>query len=175
MSRKIWLTALAALGVSMAVGAAEFVRTTLSLAGGDDDVGYRVMSKSTNVRIGELLELPAKTRGRTLAIFCDLNENGEAEIEITVEIFGSGNFSIGCSAFGDPVSGAKKLPPIRVDCTALEVNGEPQIPGAGAKTVSFAKWHRISKDWKQTDKAIYNVKASFKKASAERAAEPTER
>ena len=55
MSRKIWLTALAALGVSLAVGAAEFVRTTLTLGGGDDDVGYRVVSKSANVIVGELL------------------------------------------------------------------------------------------------------------------------
>ena len=170
MSRKIWLTTLAVLGVSMAVGAAEFVRTTLTLSGGDDDVGYRVVSKSANVIVGELLELPPSTRGRTMPVFCILNENGEAEIEITVEIFGKGTFNVGCSAFGNAKAGAKK-PSIWVDCTALEVNGETEIPNAGTQAVPFAKWSRISKYRKQSDTATYAVKASFKKASAERSAQ----
>ena len=165
MGRKIWLAALAAFGVSMAVGAAEFVRTTLTLCGGDDDVGVRIVSKSANLFVGEYLEL-GKTPGRTLPVFCNLDENGEAEIEVTVEYFGKGNFNVGCSAFGNPAPGTKKRPLIRVECTRLEVNGEVEIPGAGGKGVPFSKWTRISKNRKQSTSAVYTVKASFKKASA---------
>ena len=169
MSRKIWLAALAAFGVSVAVGAAEFVRTTLTLCGGDDDVGVRVVSKSANVIVGEYLEL-GKTPGRTLPVFCVLDENGEAEIEVTVEFFGKGSFNVGCSAFGNPPPGSKKRPLIWVDCTRLEVNGEVQIPGAKIKVVPFSSWSRISKNWPQWTSATYTVKAAFKKASPERAA-----
>ena len=170
MGRKIWLAALAAFGVSVAVGAAEFVRTTLTLCGGDDDVGVRVVSKSANLSVGEYLELPGKTRGRTLPVFCNLDENGEAEMEVTVEFFGNGSFNVGCSAFGEPAPDTKKRPLIRVECTRLEVNGELQIPAAGSKVVSFSKWYRISKNQQQSNYGSYTVKAAFKKASPERAA-----
>ena len=173
MFRKIWLTALAALGVSMAVGAAEFVRTTLTLAGGDDDVGYRIVSKSANLIVGEMLELPSKTRGRTLPVFCVLDKNGEAEMEVTVEIFGKGTFNVGCSAFGNAKAGSKNRPYIWVDCTALEVNGKTEIPTAETKAVPFSTWTRISNYRKQPDTTTYTVKASFKRASPERAAELT--
>ena len=169
MISKIWLAALAALGFSMTVGAAEFVRTTLTLGGGDDDVGVRVVSKSDNAIVGEYLEL-GKTPGRTLPVFCVLDENGEAEMEVTVEYFGSGSFNVGCSAFGNPAPGSKKRPLIWVDCTRLEVNGEVQIPGTGNKVVPFSNWYRISKYWKQSNSATYTVKVAFKKASPERAA-----
>ena len=169
MIRKIWLAALAALGFSMAVGAAEFVRTTLTLCGGDNDVGVRVVSKSANVIVGEYLEL-GKTPGRTLPVFCVLDKNGEAEMEVTVEYFGKGSFNVGCSAFGNPAPGSKTRPLIWVDCTRLEVNGEVQIPGAKIKVVPFSSWYRISKNWKQSNSAIYTVKIAFKKASPERAA-----
>ena len=169
MSRKIWLAALAAFGVSVAVGAAEFVRTTLTLCGGDDDVGVRVVSKSANVIVGEYLEL-GKTPGRTLPVFCVLDENGEAEMEVTVEFFGNGSFNVGCSAFGEPAPDTKKRPLIRVECTRLEVNGELQIPAAGSKVVPFSKWRRISKNQQQSNYGSYTVKATFKKASPERAA-----
>lgn len=165
MGRKIWLAALAAFGVSMAVGAAEFVRTTLTLCGGDDDVGVRIVSKSANLFVGEYLEL-GKTPGRTLPVFCNLDENGEAEIEVTVEYFGKGSFNVGCSAFGNPAPGTKKRPLIRVECTRLEVNGEVEIPGVGGKGVPFSKWTRISKNRAQSTTAVYTVKASFKKAPA---------
>ena len=174
MGRKIWLAALAALGVSVAAGAAEFVRTTLTLCGGDDDVGVRIVSKSANVYVGELMELPGKTPGRTQPVFCNLNKNGEAEMEITVEFFGKGSFNVGCSAFGNPAPRSKKRPLIRVECTRLEVNGELQIPGAGGKAVPFSKWTRISKNWKQSTSAVYTVKVSFKKASPRRAAKSAE-
>ena len=173
MGRKIWLAALAVLGVSVAAGAAEFVRTTLTLCGGDDDVGVRIVSKSANVYVGELMEL-GKTPGRTQPVFCNLNKNGEAEMEITVEFFGKGSFNVGCSAFGNPAPRSKKRPLIRVECTRLEVNGELQIPGAGGKAVPFSKWTRISKNWKQSTSAVYTVKVSFKKASPRRAAKSVE-
>ena len=166
MGRKFWLAALAAFGVSMAVGAAEFVRTTLTLCGGDDDVGVRIVSKSANLSVGEYMELPGKTPGRTLPVFCNLDENGEAEIEVTVEFFGKGSFNVGCSAFGNPAPKTQKRPLIRVECTRLEVNGEVEIPAAGVKTVPFTKWRRISKNRSQSTSAVYTVKASFKKASA---------
>jgi len=174
MGRKIWLTALAVFGVSMAVGAAEYVRTTLTLCGGDDDVGVRVVSKSPNLSVGEYLMLPGKTRGRTLPVFCNLDENGEAEMEVTVEFFGNGSFNVGCSAFGEPAPGTEKRPSIWVDCIRLEVNGELQIPAAGITVVPFSKWYRISKNWKQSNSGTYAVKAAFKKASPERAAELVE-
>ena len=174
MGRKIWLAALAAFGVSVAVGAAEFVRTTLTLCGGDDDVGVRVVSKSANLSVGEYLELPGKTRGRTLPVFCVLDENGEAEMGVTVEYFGSGSFNVGCSAFGDPAPDTNKRPLIWVECTRLEVNGELQIPAAGSKVVPFSSWYCISKDRKQSTSGTYTVKVAFKKASPERAAKLTE-
>ena len=174
MGRKIWLAALAAFGVSVAVGAAEFVRTTLTLCGGDDDVGVRVVSKSSNLSVGEYLELPGKTRGRTLPVFCNLDENGEAEMEVTVEFFGNGSFNVGCSAFGEPAPDTKKRPLIWVECTRLEVNGELQIPAAGSKVVPFSKWYRISKNQQQSNYGSYTVKATFKKVSPERAAKLAE-
>ena len=169
MGRKIWLAVLAAFGVSMAVGAAEYVRTTFTLCGGDDDVGVRIVSKSANVHVGELLEL-GKTPGRTLPVFCNLNKDGEAEMEVTVELIGNGRFNVGCSAFGNPAPGTKKRPLIWVDCTSLEVNGEVQIPGAKVKVVPFSKWERVSKNWTQSTSATYTVRIAFKKASPERAA-----
>ena len=173
MGRKIWLAALAALGISIAAGAAEFVRTALTLCRGDDDVGVRVVSKSANVIVGEYMEL-GKTPGRTLPVFCVLDENGEAEMEVTVEYFGSGSFNVGCSAFGDPAPDTKKRPLIWVDCTRLEVNGEVEVPGAKGKVVPFSSWYRISKDRKQSTSGTYTVKVAFKKASPERAAKLTE-
>ena len=173
MFGKMWLTALAAFGVSMAVGAAEFVRTTFTLCRGDDDVGIRIVSKSANAYVGEMLEL-GKTPGRTLPVFCNLNKDGEAELEVTVEMIGSGNFNVGCSAFGNPKPGTKQRPLIWVDCTGLEVNGKKQIPNAKAKTVPFAKWRCISRNWKQSGSVTYTVKVSFKKASPERAAKLAE-
>ena len=101
MGRKIWLAVLAALGISIAAEAAEFVRTTLTLCGGDDDVGVRLVSKSANVTVGEYMEL-GKTPGRTLPVFCVLDENGEAEMEGTSRIaaWTASRRSIGTSRSG---------------------------------------------------------------------------
>ena len=128
------------------------------------------MSKGANVRPGKLSKFPKPHKGRTLPVFCTLDENGEAELELTIEVSGDGRFNIGCGAFGNPDPKTKKRPVTWVDCTALTVNDKTEIPGAKIKVIPVARWRLVSRTWKQTDTKTYVIKASFEKVSADRAA-----
>ena len=147
------------------------VRITFTLVG-DAGASFSIVSKSANVHPSKILPLP-NNRGRTQPVFCNLNENGEAEMELTIEVTGDGDFNVGGSAFGNPAPDTKERPLIWVDCTGLTVNGKKQIPGAKVKVVPFSRWRRISRNWNQTETVTYVVKASFAKVPEERAAKLT--